>query len=179
MAYRINLLSLVIICLLCSGCYESKYPLASSDASRIDARLLKTWIEEPQSPGDKPYKVAIFKFSEKEYFAAFCNDNDNGTATITRAFTTMIDSVAVLNMQGIASEKPSDRTFIFFKYAFSPDGSLQTWLINRESPLLENTQFSSQAAFAAYIKKHIHDGRLFSELRRFKSANNASLKILP
>ena len=108
---------------------------------------------------------------------AFCDDND--TATITRAYTTMIDSVPVLNMQGIESEKPSDRTFVFFKYAFSPDGSLQTWMINRESPLLENTQFSSQAAFAAYIKKHIHDGRLFSELRRFKSANNASLKILP
>ena len=177
MAYRINLLSMAIICLLFSGCYESKYPLSTSSIALIDTRLLKTWIEENPPAGDKPHRAALFKFNKTDYTVVFGNDND--TATIARAYTTMIDSVPVLNMQGIESEKPSDRTFVFFKYAFSPDGSLQTWMINRESPLLENTQFSSQAAFAAYIKKHIHDGRLFSELRRFKSANNASLKILP
>lgn len=177
MALGRNFVGLFIICLLYTGCYESKYPLSSSGAARIDERLLKTWIEEPQSPGDKPYKVAIFKFSEKEYFVAFCDDN--GTATIARAFTTMIGTVPVMNMHGIASEKPSDRTFVFFKYAFSPDGSLQSWMISSESPLLENTKFSSQAAFAAYIKKHIHDGRLFSQMRRFKPDKDASLKIYP
>jgi hypothetical protein len=52
-------------------------------------------------------------------------------------------------------------------------------MISSESPLLENTKFSSQAAFAAYIKKHIHDGRLFSQMRRFKPGKDASLKIYP
>ena len=177
MAFRINLVSLVIICLLCSGCYESKYPLSSSGIARIDTRLLKTWLEENPPAGDKPRRVAIFKFNQTDYTVVFGSDND--TATVARAFTTMIDSVPVLNMQGIESEKPSDRTFVFFKYAFLPDGSLQTWMISSESPLLENTKFSSQAAFAAYIKKHIRDGRLFGELRRFKPAESASLKIVP
>ena len=157
------------------GCYESKYPLSSADTSRIDERLLKGWVEQAQNPGDKPYRVAISKFSDREYFVAFCNDN--GTATIARAFTTMIDNVPVLNMQGIESEKPEDRTFVFFKYAFSPDGSLQTWMISSDSPLLEKKKFSSQAAFAAYIKKHIHDKRLFGEMQRFKPVDGMHLKL--
>jgi len=177
MALVRNVLGLIIICMLYTGCYESKYPLASPAASRIDERLLKGWVEESPSPGDKPYRAAIFKFTEKEYFVTFCNDN--GSATIARAFTTMIDSVPVLNMHGIESEKPSDRTFVFFKYAFTPDGSLQTFMISSDSPLLQNKKFSSQAAFAAYIKKHIHDERLFGQPHRFKPAESTSLKIGP
>jgi hypothetical protein len=175
MSFRTVIFSVILLCLLCAGCYESKYPLSSSDTSRIDMRLLKTWIEAPQIPGDKPYRVEICKFNEKEYFVTFCNDN--GSATIARAFTTMVDGVPVLNMQGIESADPKDRTFVFFKYAFAPDGMLQTWMISSDSPLLEKKTFSSRAAFAAYIKKHIHDTRLFGEMQRFKPADGLHLKL--
>ena len=129
MAFGAHVFSLVIVCLLFSGCYESKYPLSSSDASRIDTRLLKGWVEEAQSPGDKPYRVEICKFNDREYFVAFCNDN--GTATIARAFTSMIGNVPVLNMQGIESGKPEDRTFVFFKYCF---------LTRRQPPDMDDQQ---------------------------------------
>jgi hypothetical protein len=175
MALRADVFSLVAVCLLLSGCYESKYPLSSAETSRIDARLLHSWVEQARTPGDKPYRVEINKFNDREYFIAFCNDN--GTATIARAFTAMIDSVPVLNMQGIESEKPEDRTFVFFKYAFSPDGSLQTWMISSDSPLLEKNKFSTQAAFAAYIKKYIHDERLFGEMQRFQPVDDMHLKL--
>ncbi|MBN2107015.1 MAG: hypothetical protein JW832_06275 [Deltaproteobacteria bacterium] len=167
--------SLLSVCMLCTGCYESKYPLSSSDASRIDSRLLKCWLEEPHSPGDRPYRVEICKFNEREYFVAF--SNDNGTATIARAFTSMIDNVPVLNMQGIETADPHDRTFVFFKYSFAPDGALQTWMISSDSPLLEKKTFSSQASFGAYIKKHIHDKLLFGDMQRFKQADGLHLKF--
>ena len=175
MELRTYVFSLMAVCLFLSGCYESKYPLSSSDASRIDKRLLKCWLEEPQTPGDTPYRVEICTFNDREYFVAF--SNDNGTATIARAFTSMIDTVAVLNMQGIESADPKDRTFVFFKYDLTPDGSLQTWMISSGSPLLEKKAFPSQTAFAAHIKKHIHDKRLFGEMRRFKPADGLHLKL--
>ncbi len=132
-------------------------------------------MKSRNSSGDKPYRVEICKFNDREYFVAFCNDN--GTATIARAFTSMIDTVPVLNMQGIESEKPKDRTFVFFKYSFSPDGRLQTWMISSDSPLLEKKAFSSQASFAAYIKKHIHDKRLFGNMQRFRPVDGMHLKL--
>lgn len=175
MALRAHVFSLVAVWLLFSGCYESKYPLSSADTSRIDARLLTGWVEQAQKPGDKPYRVEISKFNDREYFVAFCNDN--GTATIARAFTSMINNVPVLNMQGIESAVPKDRTFVFFKYGFAPDGTLQTRMISSDSPLLDKKTFYSQAAFAAYIKKHIHDERLFGEMQRFKPVDGMHLKL--
>jgi hypothetical protein len=175
MTPRAQVFILAAVCQLFSGCYESKYPLSSADTSRIDERLLKGWVEQPQNPGDKPYRVEICRFSEKEYFVAF--SNDNGTATIARAFTTMINNVPVLNMQGIESADPKDRTFVFFKYDFAPDGTLQTWMISSDSPLLDKRAFPSRAAFGAYIKKHIHDKRLFGEMQRFKPVDGMHLKL--
>lgn len=172
-----TILSLIIVSMLLAGCYEAKFPLSSSDGSRIDGRLLKSWVEELQNPGEKPYRAVFFRFSEKEYLVAF--SNDNSTATLARAFTTMIGAVPVLNMQGIESEKPADRTFIFFRYAFSSDGSLEARMMSSESPLLEKKKFSTQAAFASYIKKHIQDDRLFGPVRRFKPVRGLGLTFPP
>lgn len=175
------LFSMLAVCILCSGCYESKYPLSSSESSRIDSRLLKGWIEQPGAGGDKPSGkpclAVICKFSENEYLVAF--GEDNNSATIARAYTTMVAGVPVLNMQGIESAKPKDRTFVFFAYSFSPDGTLQTRMISSDSPLLEKKTFSSQAAFAAYITKHIHDDRLFGPVQRFKAVEKMGLKLSP
>ena len=172
-----NIACLFSLCLLCAGCYESKYPLSSADASRIDGRLLKHWVEEQQSPGEKRYRASIFKFSEKEYLVAFSRDNE--TATIARAFTTMIGAVSVLNLQGIESQDPANRTYVFFKYGVTPDGLLQTWMISRDSPLLKDKAFSSQRDFATYIKKNIHDKRLFGDMRIFKPVDGMDIKLFP
>ncbi len=169
------LLTMIIVGMLLAGCYESKVPLSSSPVGQIDVRLLKSWVEEPQNQDEKPYRAAFFRFSETEYFVAF--SNDTGSAALARAFTTMIGTVPVLNLQGIESEKSSDRTFVFFRYAFSSDGILEVRMMSSESPLLKDKQFSTQASFAAYIKKHIKDERLFGPVRRFKPASGLGLKF--
>jgi hypothetical protein len=50
-------------------------------------------------------------------------------------------------------------------------------MISSDSPLLEKKTFSSQTAFTAYIKKHIHDKQLFGEMQRFKPADGLHLKL--
>ena len=52
-------------------------------------------------------------------------------------------------------------------------------MISSESPLLKDTTFSSQASFAAYITKHIHEAALFGPVRRFKAVESPGLKLSP
>ena len=172
-----TILLMIIAGMLLASCYESAFPLSSSEESRIDGRLLKSWVEKPQSPGEKPYRAAFFRFSEKEYFVTF--SNDAGSAAIARAFITRVGTVSILNLQGIGSEKPADRTFVFFRYSFGSDGSLEVRMMSSESPLLKDKRFSSQADFAAYITKHIQDERLFGPAKLFKPASSLGLKLSP
>jgi hypothetical protein len=166
------ILSLLLIC----SCYESKFPLSSSDKARTDERLIKSWLEQPQNPDDKPYRVIICKFNDHEYLIGFNNDTKD-TATLSRAFTTTIDTTTIMNMQGIEPLAPKDRTFIFFKYAFATNGNLRVWMFSNDSPLLKDRTFSTQAEFYTFIKKNVHNEQLYSTMREFKPVDEMHLKL--
>ena len=166
-------------CVLCAGCYESKYPLTPPGAP-LDPRLVGHWIEQPQSPaeaGPKIRRASIFKFSEREYLAVFSTGDES--AAVARAFISTFDGVNVLNLQGIDSLDRANRTYVFFKFGFEPDGALEIRIISSDSPLLKNRVFSSQREFSAWVKKNIRDERLFGDAIRFKPATGMDIKLFP
>jgi hypothetical protein len=169
------LLSLCCFLFVC-GCYESQFSLSSSDTSRIDERLVKSWIQQTSQKNDDPYRVVIRKFNEHEYVVAF-SDMQDKEAQLVRAFTTMIDSAAVINLQGINSLAPKDRTFLFFKYVITPQGNLRVWMIDKESPLLRGRTFAAQAELYAFIKKNVHNDTLYREAWEFKPAEGIKLEM--
>ena len=173
---RTTLLLALCCFLFVCGCYESQFPLSSSDTSRIDERLVKNWIQQTRQKYDSPYRVVILKFNEHEYVIAFSDAQDK-EAYLARAFTTMIDGAAVMNMQGIESRAPKDRTFIFFKYAITPQGNLRTWIIDKDSPLLNGRTFAAQKDFYAFVKKNIHNDTLYKEAWEFKPAEGLKLQM--
>ena len=101
------------------------------------------------------------------------------TACWTRGFTTVIDGVSVLNLQGIETLEPSDRTFLFFKYEFAPNGNLRIWIFDGESPLLKDKTFAGQAELNEYITKNIHDESLYGPVREFRPVDDIRLVVTP
>ena len=169
------LLSICCFLLVC-GCYESQFSLSSSDTSRIDERLVKSWIQQISQKYDSPYRVTIRKFNEHEYVIAF-SDTPGQEAQLARAFITVIDGAAVINLQGIDSLTPKDRTFFFFKYVITPQGNLRMWMIDKESPLLKDRTFATQAELYTFIKKNVHKDTLYREAWEFKPAEGIQLKM--
>jgi hypothetical protein len=167
----------ILSCLIfISGCYESKFPLSSSEKSHINQQLINGWQEQPKKIVNMPYRVIICKFNDHEYLILFDNDPQSH-ATMARGFTTTIDNIPIMNMQGIESLDPKDRTFLFFKYAVTANGNLRTWMLDADSPLLKDRTFSTQAEFYVFIKKNIHNEKLYSPVREFKPVENLKLGL--
>jgi hypothetical protein len=173
---RKKLLAAIGCLLFICGCYESPFPLSSSDTSRIDERLVKSWVQQTRQKQESPYRLVIRKFNEHEYIIAF-SDTPGREAQLTRAFITVIDGAAVINLQGIDSLAPKDRTFLFFKYVITPQGILRVWMIDKDSPLLKDRTFATQAELHAFVKKNIHNDTLYREAWEFKPAMGIQLEM--
>ena len=176
--WRWSWLLLSLLMLAGQGCYESPFPLASSDREGIDARLLGSWIEVADSQKDSPYQVVIHPFNDHEYLIAF-TDAPGGKAVLARGFITTMDGVAIINLQGIDSLKPTDRTFLFFKYRITAQGDLETWMIDHDSKLLEGVQLADQAALYDFVQHHVRDPALYMPVRIFKPAKGVSMNLVP
>jgi hypothetical protein len=175
--WRWSWLLLSLLTLAGQGCYESPFPLASSDREGIDARLLGSWIEAAAPRNDTPYRVVIHPFNDHEYLIAF-TDSPGGKAILARGFITTMDGVAIINLQGIDSLKPTDRTFLFFKYRITAQGDLETWMIDHDSKLLEGVQLTDQAALYDFVQHHVRDPALYMPVRVFKPAEGVSTNLV-
>jgi hypothetical protein len=169
------LLTSVLILFVC-GCYESQFPLSSSDTAGIDERLVKCWLEQTDKKKDSPYRVVICKFNDYEYFIAF-SDSPGKEAALARGFTTVINDVSIINLQGIESLASKDRTFLYFKYIITPQGNLRVWMIDKESPLFKNITFANQAELYAFVKKNVRNEALYSAVWDFKPAKGIRLNM--
>ena len=77
---KLNFAFLVLIPILfLSGCYESKVPLSKSPSSKVDTRLIRSWISIPNDNKEKIISLLLRKFSENEYLAAWKEGEDDGT----------------------------------------------------------------------------------------------------
>ena len=156
---------LALLMLAGQGCYESTFPLASSDREGIDARLLGSWIEVAAPRNDSPYQVVIHPFNDHEYLIAF-SEAPGGKAILARGFITTIDGAAIINLQGIDSLKPTDQ------------GDLETWMIDHDSKLLEGVRLADQAALYDFVQHHVHDPALYMPVRVFKPAKGVSMNLV-
>jgi hypothetical protein len=169
---------ILVFLLFLGGCYDSPFPLGAAEQSHVDDRLVNGWLEQPTKAADKPYHVIFHKFNDREYLVGF--DNENGRESVlARAFVTTIDGLTVLNLQGIDTLEAKDRTFLFFKYEFTPDGNLRVWIFDGESPLLKDKTFADQAEFTTYITKNINDVTLYGAVREFRPVDDIRLVLTP
>ena len=169
----IAMIALVIFHL--PGCFESKVPMASSEKSKIDSDLVGDWIQVVEKK-DKPFKLRIAKFNEREYFVSWAQREKD--AAMARTYSVNVGGVQILNVQNINPVYDDDeRTFLFFKYRISPDGSLATQTLNGHCPLLKEKTFETPAEFMAFMKKNIGDKTLFADPMTFKKAEGLKLRI--
>ena len=160
------------------GCFESKVPMASSDKAKIEAKMVGDWTQVVEKDGKrKPFRLRIAKFNEREYFVSWGKENNN--AAMTRAYSVNVGDVQILNVQNIDPAADDDeRTFLFFKYKISPDGSLVAEILNGDCPLLKEKTFKTSAEFMAFMKKNIGDETLFADPMTFKKAKGLKLRIV-
>jgi len=160
------------------GCFESKVPMASSEKSKIEPKMVGDWIgvvEEKDK--QKPFRLRIAKFNEREYFVTWAQKGED--AVTTRAYAVNVGDLLIMNVQNIdPAAEDDERTFLFFKYKISADGSLVVQILDGDCPLLKEKTFKTSAEFMAFMKKNIGDKTLFADPMTFKNAEGLKLRIV-
>jgi len=159
------------------GCFESKVPMASSEKSKIEPKMVGDWTQVfDKKDKAKPFRLRIAKFNEREYFVSWAQKGED--AVTTRAYAVSVGDVLIMNVQNIdPADDDDERTFVFFKYKISPDGSLAAQILNGDCPLLKEKTFETSAEFMAFMKKNIGDKTLFTDPITFKNAEGLELRI--
>ena len=176
---KLNFAFLVLIPILfLSGCYESKVSLSKSPSSKVDTRLVRSWISIPNDNKKKAIPLLLRKFNEDEYLAAWKEGEDDG-AVIARGFTTKINNTNIINLQNIESLKENDRTYVFFKYDFNEEGNLVVNILSDDYANLKGKKFKSSKEFSDFVQKNISQKGLFGDSIEFKPTKEVSFEINP
>ena len=176
---KLNFAFLVLIPILfLSGCYESKVPLSKSPSSKVDTRLIRSWISIPNDNKEKIISLLLRKFSENEYLAAWKEGEDDGTV-IARGFTTKINNTNIINLQNIESLEKNDRTYVFSKYDFNEKGNLVVNILSDDYANLKGKKFKSSKEFNDFVQKNISQKGLFGDSIEFKPTKEISFEINP
>ena len=176
---KLNFAFLVLIPILfLSGCYESKVPLLKSPSSKVDTRLIRSWISIPNDNKEKVISLLLRKFNENEYLAAWKKGEDDGTV-IARGFTTKINNTNIINLQNIESLEKNDRTYVFSKYDFNEKGNLVVNILSDDYANLKGKKFKSSKEFNDFVHKNISQKGLFGDSIEFKPTKEISFEINP
>ena len=169
-----------ILCafLTLAGCFESKFPLSSSQSSSIDEKLVNYWISMPKGENQDKIALAIFTFNENEHLVSWKEGEEN-EMIITRGFITKIKKRKIINLQNIKSSEKKDRTYVFFKYDFNDKGNLLAYILLDDSSLLKNKDFKSSEDFYAFMEKNIEKDELFDKPIEFRPINKIDFKMIP
>lgn len=159
------------------GCFESKVPMASSEKSKIEPKMVGDWTQVVDKKGKaNPFRLRIAKFNEREYFVSWGQKGED--AVTTRAYAVKVGDVLIMNVQNIdPGDDDDERTFLFFKYKISADGSLVTQILDGDNPLLKEKTFKTSAELMAFMTKNIGDKTLFADPMTFKKTEDLKLRI--
>ncbi len=144
-----------------AGCYESKVPLASSDKSTIDSRLLGSW-KSAGGKHDEVWNLIVLKYSDREYLVSWAEDGKDSEAIVTRAYSSRVGDAHIMNVQNIMDEEKDYRTYVFFRYTFSQEGRLIVRPIS-EKPLLKGRKFATSEKFREFVAKNLDNKALYME----------------
>ena len=176
---KLNFAFLVLIPILfLSGCYESKVPLSKSPSSKVDTRLIRSWISIPNDNKEKRISLLLRKFNENEYLIAWKEGEDDETV-IARGFTTKINNTNIINLQNIESLEENDRTYVFSKYDFNEKGNLLINILSDDYANLKGKEFKSSKEFSDFVQKSISQKGLFGDSIEFKPTKEISFEINP
>lgn len=176
---KLNFAFLVLIPILfLSGCYESNVPLSRSPSSKVDTRLIRSWISIPNDNKEKGISLLLREFNENEYLAAWKEGEDDGTV-IARGFTTKINNTNIINLQNIESLEKNDRTYVFVKYDFNEKGNLVVNILSDDYANLKGKDFKSSKEFNDFVQKNISQKGLFGDSIEFKPTREISFEINP
>jgi hypothetical protein len=174
---KLNFAFLVLIPIFfLSGCYESEVPLSESPSSKVDTRLIGSWISIPNDNKEKGIALLLQKFNENEYLVAWREGNYEETI-IARGFNTKINNTNIINVQGIDSLDINKRTYIFFKYDFNEKGNVVANLLSDDYPRLKGKKFKSSKDFYNFVQKNISQKGLFGNSIEFKETKEISFVI--
>ncbi len=159
-----------------SGCYESELPL-SKPSSKVDLRLINSWVSIPGDKNDGEILLVFRKFNENEYLIAWKEGNDE--TLITRGFVTRVRNTDIINVQNINSLEKKERTYLFFRYNFKEDGNLVVSIISDDFPGLNNRKFKTSKALKKFVRKNMSKKGFFGEEIAFKVTKEIGIEINP
>ena len=158
------------------GCYESEVPLSKSPSSKVDTRLIGSWISIPKDNEEKGIALLVQKFNENEYLIAW-REGDYEEIVIARGFNTKINNTNIINLQNIESLEKNDRTYIFIKYDFNEKSNLIVNILSDDYPSLKGKKFKSSKDFNDFVQKNISQKGLFGNSIEFKVAKEISFAL--
>jgi hypothetical protein len=168
-------LVLISILFLC-GCYESEVPLSKNPSSKVDPRLIGSWIRIPKNDNEKGISLLLINFNDNEYLIAWKEDGDNETV-IARGFNTKIYNTNIINLQNIVPIDKNDRTYVFSKYEFNAKGNLVVNIISDDFADLKGKKFMSSKEFNDFIKQNIYKDGLFGDSIEFQPTKEINFGI--
>lgn len=155
------------------GCYESSIPIAPSDGSAIDDRLIGDWLASPQSANDEwendyPIRLTVRPFNSNEYLLVFQGVTDR-EAQLTRAYTVSVGDHDLAVLQGLGEEH-----FVFFEYTLA-NGTLTVRAIDRE--LFTDMTLETPEDLRAFLVRHLEDSELYMDPVRFTRSGAMHMQL--
>ena len=177
MKYRYFLSVILIHMLFLGGCYESEIPLFKKPSSRVDTRLIRSWISIPDKNKEEAISLLLRKFNENEYLVSWREGEDDKTV-IARGFDTKIENTNIINLQNIRSLEEKERTYVFFKYDFDEKGNLVVNMLSDDYADLKDKIFKSPRDFRRFVRENISQEGLFGNSIVFKPAKDIDFEII-
>jgi hypothetical protein len=157
-ARRLGPLVVVAAALLLSACpFESKVPLGSPDAKKVDARLVGYWVaRSPKS--DESALVVVLPFNDAEYLIEIMAEDDKPERY--RGFRLDVAGHPFLQLD-VLEPKVEPRVFSLARYEFTPDHRLSVRLIGDK--LVPESLASDRQGLLDFVAAHVDDTALYDQ----------------
>jgi hypothetical protein len=170
-------LFLIATLFLCGcECYLSVVPLSESPSTKVDAKLLGSWVSIPNDYKEKGSILLLQIFNANEYLVLWKEDGDEGLA-MARGFSTKINTTNIMNVQLFESLEINKRKYVFIKYDFNEKGNLVVNVLSNKYQGLKGKEFKSSKDFNDFIQENISQKGLFDKSIEFKAVKEIELSI--
>lgn len=173
---NVRFLILIHVFFLCR-CYESEVPLSREPSSRVDTRLVGSWISISGENQQEAVSLVIRKFNENEYWVAWREGVDDKTV-IARGYDTRMGTTTIINLQNVRSLEERERTYVFFRHDFDENANLVVRILSDEYAGLKGKTFKSSEDLNRFVRKNLSREGLFGASIEFMPAKEIDLEII-
>jgi hypothetical protein len=140
------------------GCYETEYPLGSSDKSTVD----RAWVGNfTMTDGDKVYSLIIRNLDGRQYYVEWVqtNQKDKGPDRMV-GYTADVNGVSFANLRELTDDGSVPTKYLVMRVSISPDGSKLT-LRNLNDKFFNDKSIDSQAALSKVIQSNLDNNEMY------------------